>query len=67
MENRSNFTVEMIRDAAVRYYSNIGRWPTTDHGIWAQVDEALRLGYRGFPGGSSLEKFLDEQFPERKM
>ena len=67
MENRINFTIGMIRDAAVSYYSNIGRWPDTNHGIWAQVDEALRLGQRGFPGGSSLEKFLDEQFPERSM
>jgi hypothetical protein len=67
MRNESNFTVEMIRNAAMRYYKNIGRWPNTDHGIWVYIDEALRLGKRGFPGGSSLEQFLDEQFPELRV
>jgi hypothetical protein len=44
-----------------------GRWPTCESGpiadapgeTWGAVQVALNLGYRGFPGGSSLARLLD--------
>jgi hypothetical protein len=43
-----------------------GAWPTIHSGpileepaeTWKNVDHAMRRGYRGFPGGSSLHRFL---------
>jgi hypothetical protein len=48
------------------HYERTGRWPKDSSGpitdaigeTWAAVDRALRLGKRGFPGGSSLAKLL---------
>src|SRR5579862_170815 len=50
------------------YHARTGRWPTcqsgripeTTSGTWAAVDRALRTGYRGLPGGSSLPALLAE-------
>jgi hypothetical protein len=42
------------------FHARHGRWPTQRSGTivpgitWATVNQALRLGYRGLPGGSSL-------------
>lgn len=48
------------------YHRRKGRWPYTLAGripgtadqTWAAVDQALRAGHRGLPGGSSLAKLL---------
>jgi hypothetical protein len=45
-----------------------GNWPRSNSGAinsapgenWLSVDNALRLGLRGFPGGSSLARFINE-------
>jgi hypothetical protein len=50
------------------YRRHAGRWPTYRSGAipeapgetWQAVESALRLGSRGFPGGSSLHRFLQE-------
>jgi hypothetical protein len=49
------------------HHQRTGRWPTGGSGpihdapgeTWMAVDGALRRGYRGFPGGSSLARLLD--------
>jgi hypothetical protein len=51
------------------YHDATGKWPNRKLGAiastlfetWAQVDEALRCGRRGLPGGSSLAQLLVEQ------
>jgi hypothetical protein len=51
------------------HYARTGEWPNADSGpiveapgeTWAAVKQALTLGYRGLPGGSSLAKLLAEQ------
>ncbi len=35
-----------------------GLIPGTDREIWKNIDQALRKGFRGLPGGSSLRDFL---------
>jgi hypothetical protein len=50
------------------YYRRTGRWPGQRSGpileapgeTWTAVDVALNAGGRGFPGGSSLPRFLAE-------
>lgn len=45
-----------------------GAWPTLSCGAvpaapeeaWGRIDDALRQGYRGLPGGSSLARLLEE-------
>lgn len=51
------------------YIRRTGRRPTVKSGpipespgdTWSSVDRALTSGRRGFPGGSSLARFLDQQ------
>ena len=48
------------------HFGRTGRWPTATAGevagapgeTWARVDDALRQGYRGLPGGDSLARLL---------
>ncbi len=50
------------------YMRQHGEWPTKRSGpisdalgdTWRSIDDSLRCGYRGMPGGSSLAKLLDE-------
>ena len=59
-------TEERILAWADDYYRQMGRWPECGSGDidgsggerWASVDTALKLGFRGLPGGSSLAKLL---------
>ncbi len=45
-----------------------GKWPTADSGFvvdapgenWKTIDQALRIGCRGLPGGSSLARIFNE-------
>ena len=61
---------EILRWARA-YHRKYGKWPTVrspgfadDSGVtWAAVHLALRCGYRGLPGGSSLSKLLRKHFP----
>jgi hypothetical protein len=50
------------------YHTHHGRWPQRHSGpveeapgeTWMAVDQALRNGLRGFPGGSSLSRLIKE-------
>jgi hypothetical protein len=50
-------------------YRRTGRWPKwnsggipeTSGGTWSRVDDALKAGHRGLPGGSSLARLLFEK------
>jgi hypothetical protein len=55
-----------IRGWAKRHFRRTGRWPTAASGPvadapaenWRALNTALREGYRGLPGGSSLARLL---------
>jgi hypothetical protein len=65
MPTRPLSTREVVGWASA-YREGTGRWPTKRAGdipgtvgeTWAGVDNALREGRRGLPGGSSLARFL---------
>ena len=72
--NLPNLTKEIIKKWAQLHFSNMGKWPTEYSGLvdeapykitWRAVNAALRQGLRGFRGGSSLAKFLFEEFGKR--
>lgn len=59
--NLLRLTLRQIRRWAREYFSRHGRWPTKSSGVirgtsetWMRIDEALRRGFRGLEGGSSL-------------
>lgn len=62
------FSVTQILAWADSHYRRTGSWPQVRTGSiaespgdnWHSVDNALRLGLRGMPGGSSLKKLLDK-------
>jgi hypothetical protein len=59
-------TEVQILEWADAFFARHGKWPSEDSGpipeapgeTWHNVSAALWLGYRGFPGGSSLYKLL---------
>lgn len=58
-------SVRRIVRWAGAYLAQHGRWPKRNSGLvpgtrdtWAQLDDALRRGYRGLPGGSSFARVL---------
>ena len=61
-------TVAQILAWADSHRAAHGRWPRTHSGevgsapreTWLAVDDALRVGCRGLPGGSSLARLLAE-------
>lgn len=65
-KNLRNLTYTQVVTWAKAYLARLQRWPTYNAGplveepgeTWAGVDAALRDGYRGFPGGSSLYRLL---------
>jgi hypothetical protein len=64
-----HLTEELILYWAELHFQRTGKWPGHKSGpiwggggeTWSQVDNALRLGKRMLPGGSSLAKFLANQ------
>jgi hypothetical protein len=69
VRNRTNLpalTAAQIVGWAKAHQHRTGQWPTSDSGAiggvpgetWHGVDLALRWGYRGLPGGSSLGRLL---------
>lgn len=73
MSARPPITIEQLREAVDQHrQANGGRFPThqghCDHlGLaWSTVDTALREGYRGLPGGSTLRKWIDETYPAER-
>lgn len=67
-------SVDQILAWAKAHHEDTGRWPHAKSGTiakatgenWAQLNKALRNGYRGFPGGSSLSALLGEHFGIRR-
>lgn len=61
-----NLTIRQILEWADAFHARAGRWPRTPDGAipeaqgetWRNVDQALRVGSRGQPGGSSLARLL---------
>ncbi len=67
-KNPSPLSVEQILHWADAYQTRTAQWPQATSGpidgafgeTWAGVHHALAEGRRGFPGGSSLARFLSE-------
>jgi superfamily II DNA or RNA helicase len=61
-------TIEQILEWADAHHAKTGQWPKRASGEvqaapgekWGRIDDALRQGYRGLPGGSSLAKLLTQ-------
>ena len=71
VRNRTNLpalTAAQVVGWAKAHHRRTGDWPTRESGViggvlgetWHGVDLALRWGYRGLPGGSSLGRLLRE-------
>jgi hypothetical protein len=62
-------TQRKILSWADAHHRHHERWPTRESGpvddhpdeTWRAVDDSLRYGHRGLPGGSSLARLLEEQ------
>jgi len=62
-------TEEAILGWADAFHERWGRWPNKTDGlidgplreIWRNLDQALRMGHRGLPGGSSLARLLAQR------
>jgi hypothetical protein len=67
--NRPKLTLRQILAWADAHKARTGPWPQSNSGIvrdaladnWRAIDNALRLGLGGLPGGSSLARLLDEK------
>ncbi len=63
-----SLSTEQILVWADMHYEQTGRWPGVSSGpiqgvpgeTWSAVEQALRKGHRGLPGGSSLAQLLAE-------
>lgn len=59
-------TIPMILRDADAWHAQHGEWPKKNHHLeWRRIDNALRNGLRGLPGGSSLARLLDERWGVR--
>jgi hypothetical protein len=64
-------TERQIVHWAKAYYQRTGKWPSTSSGpiaeapsrTWSAINQALRNGYSGLTGGSSLSKLLAHRRP----
>lgn len=64
------FTIDQILAWADSYHERTGKWPMSETKDaknlplgenWRKVSNALSIGLRGLPGGSSLARLLDEK------
>jgi hypothetical protein len=74
--SRPHITAAQILAWADAHHRRTGRWPMMASGpvtagplglIWRALDSALRLGFRGLPGGSSLARLLAEHRHVRNL
>jgi hypothetical protein len=67
--HRLLLTPEAVLDWAAAHRRRTGQWPTAGSGpvtdapgeTWGAINQALMLGRRGLPGGSSLSRLLTER------
>jgi hypothetical protein len=72
-KNLPPLTLKQIAAWARRCHDRTGRWPTEDSGpiegsageVWGNVNQALRNGNRGLPGGDTLPRLLERVFGVR--
>jgi hypothetical protein len=70
---RRPLTIREILAWASAHREATGKWPAISSGrvlaarfeTWQGIDQALRLGLRDLPGGSSLPQLLEEQYGAR--
>ncbi|HLJ97231.1 MAG TPA: hypothetical protein VKU02_28990 [Gemmataceae bacterium] len=70
---RRPLTIREILMWASAHREATGKWPKTSSGAvlgakfesWSAIDNALRMGLRGLPGGSSLAQLLAEHYAVR--
>ena len=70
IQRQPPLSLKQVMAWADAHFQRTGRWPRRDDGAvldakdekWSLIDEALRMGRRGMPGGSSLLKLLAETF-----
>jgi superfamily II DNA or RNA helicase len=67
-------TIKRILAWADEHKATMGKWPTKNAGqiegtdeTWARINDALYMGLRGLPSGSSLAKLLAEQRGARNI
>jgi hypothetical protein len=68
-------SIEEILKWVSTHREAVGKWPSKEGGsivgakfeTWQRVDNALRVGLRGLPGGSSLAQLLTEHFGIRNI
>jgi hypothetical protein len=66
---KSRLTVQKVLAWAGAHHRRTGEWPRTGSGAipespgdtWLRIDNALRYGYRGLEGGSSLARLLQRE------
>ena len=69
---KAHLTAECILLWADNHYARTGLWPNMYSGTiaeapdesWKQIDQALRHGRRGLPGGGTLASFLRAERPQ---
>lgn len=72
---RPTLSVERILGWADAHQASTGKWPTQKSGpvraayreTWQSLDDALRDGERGLPGGTTLARLLAEERGARNM
>ena len=65
---RSILYVSQILEWADAHHKRTGKWttlssgriPRTDQETWVNIDQALRVGYRGLPGRWTLAQLLND-------
>ena len=67
---RPELTIRQILAWADAHYKRQGKWPNKHtpgvipaslEDLWCNVDDALRWGHRGLPGGCSLGRLLADE------
>ena len=74
-KDRTRLTTKQILAWADTHHKRTGRWPANRSGrareapdmSWAVIDDALRNGRRGLPGGSSLAQLLAKHGRKRNQ
>lgn len=71
LPTNGDLSICKIFEWADQHYRQLGKWPSArsrvvsdaPHERWSTIDEALRLGSHGLPGGLSLSKLFKSRKP----